>query len=359
MRKERVKTGILRRLLSSGKMLFAMVCALALASLMLLFLGYSPLEVYGVMLEKAAGSFDSVLRRAMILMLSGLAVAVPMKSGVFNMGGEGQILFGALAAAVVGSTDLGLPFGVHTLVTVLAAAGVGTALAAVPALLSIYRGASEVVVSIMMNSILALVATWLIMNPLKGSPYSPKTAEALPSAQIPGFGAQVDFSWGLVASVLLCVLAWVFLERTPKGLALKSSGLNVVTARYQGVNTNTMGLLGMLLGGAVAATGGAFEVLGGTRYVMDGYFLNFGYDGVAIAVMARSNPVGIIFSAVFVAAIRVGALAISRRTGLSTYYVTVLQGFMIAMLVVPYLAETVFGRLGKLFRGHGKKEVSQ
>lgn len=314
-------------------------------------------DIFRAMLEKALNGFDSVLRRAMILMLSGLAVAIPMKSGVLNMGGEGQLLFGALIAGAVGSTDLGLPAGVHMVVAVLAAALTGMALAAIPALLSTYRGASEVVVSIMMNSILSLIATWMVMNPFKGSPYSPKTADVLPTARIPGFGPSVDFSWGLVASVLLCIAAWVFLERTPKGLALKSSGLNATTSKYQGINTKMMGLLGMLLGGAMASTGGAFEVLGGYGHFMDGIFVNFGYDGVAIAIMAHNNPIGIIFSAIFISMIRVGSLVISRRTGLSTYYVTVLQGFIIALLVVPYLAEMVFGGLGKLFGGRGKTGV--
>ena len=355
MKKEQVRAGVLRQLANSGKMLFALVCALLLGSLLLVALGYSPVEVYLVMLEKAFGSFDSVLRRATILMLSGLAVAIPMKSGMLNMGGEGQVLFGALISAIVGSAELGLPAGVHMLVAIVAAAATGVFLAAIPAALSIYRGASEVVVCIMMNSILTLVGTWLIMNPFKGSLYEPKTPDVLPSARIPGFGVGVDASFGIFASLLLCVLAWVFLERSPRGLALKSSGLNATTARYQGINTKTMGMLGMLLGGAMAATGGAFEVLGGRLHVMDGYFLNFGYDGVAIAIMARNNPLGIIFSSIFVSMIRIGSLVISRKTGLSTYYVTVLQGFIIALLVVPYLAEMVFGGVGKLLRRRGKK----
>ncbi len=339
--KEVWKNSVAPKLLYFGKLIFAIACALIAGSILLICLSYNPLEVYGVIISKAASSFDVVLRRATILTLAGLAVAIPNKAGVLNMGGEGQIIFGALAAAVVGGMDIGLPAGLHALVAVLAAAIVGTALAFLPAALSLYRGASESVVGIMMNRVIALVATWLVMNPFKGSIHSPKTADVLATAKIPNVGGMA-FSWAYFVAIALCIIGWFLLERMTGGLSMKSAGLNPTAASFQGVNVKTMGLIGMLIGGAMAAVGGSFEILGGVNYYMDNYFNGFGYDGVAIAIMAGNNPIGVIFAALFMSVIRIGSLGLSRKLGLTTYYISVVQGFMIAFLVVPYFAEMTF-----------------
>lgn len=343
------KNNVAPKLLYFSKLLFAILCALVAGSILLICLGYNPFEVYGVMLSKAATSLDVVLRRATILTLAGLAVAIPNKAGVLNMGGEGQIIMGALVAAVVGGMDLGLPAGIHAIVAVLAAATVGVVLALLPAALSLYRGASESVVGIMMNRIIALVATWMVMNPFKGSVHSPKTADVLATAQIANVG-DAAFSWAYFVAIALCILGWFLLERMTKGLSMKSAGLSPTAASFQGINVKLMGLIGMLIGGAMAGIGGSFEILGGVNYYMDNYFTGFGYDGVAIAIMAGNNPIGVIFSALFMAIIRIGSLGLSRKIGLTTFYINVLQGFLIAFLVVPYLADITFGGIGNAFK---------
>lgn len=337
------------KLLYFSKLIFAIVLALVAGSILLLCLGYSPIEVYGVMINKAITSFDVVLRRATILTLAGLAVAIPNKAGVLNMGGEGQIIMGALVAAIVGGMDLGLPAGVHAAVAVLSAALVGVVLAFLPASLSLYRGASESVVGIMMNRIIALCATWLVTNPFKGSIYSPKTVDVLETAQIADVGS-FAFSWAYFITIAFCILGWFLLERTNKGLSMKAAGLNSTAASFQGINVKTMGIIGMLIGGAMAGVGGSFEILGGVNYYMDNYFTGFGYDGVAIAIMAGNNPIGVIFSGLFMAVIRIGSLGLSRKVGLTTYYINVLQGFLIAFLVVPYLADMTFGGMGNAWK---------
>lgn len=334
-----MKTGLQRIMNSSVlRALFSIVLALLLSSVFLIFLKASPLTVYSVMFQKAFKDFDLVLRRAMILMLSGLAVAIPLKSGMFNMGGEGQIVAGGLIAAVVGGMNLGLPPGIHTIVAIAAAVLVGTLLSGFSAVLSFKRNVNEVISTIMMNSIIGFVATWLVMNPFRGSEFSPSTKEVLVSARIPGFGS-LEFSWGLVISVLICVATWFFLERTPKGLELKAAGLNPEAARYQGINTVRMGMMGMLIGGAMAGLGGSLEVLGGSFVYTDEMFLQYGFDGIAIAFMAGNNPLGIIVSSIFMSMIRVGSLVVSRKTGVSTYYVSIFQGLVIALLVVPAIYE--------------------
>lgn len=337
-----------------ARILFSILLALVLSSIFLIFLKASPFEVYSVMAQKAIKSFDLVLRRSMILMLSGLAVAIPLKSGMFNMGGEGQIVAGGLVAAVVGGMDLGLPKGIHMVLAIAAALICGMMLSGFSAFLSFKRNVNEVISTIMMNSIVGYIATWLVMNPFRGSEFSPSTTQVLDSARIPGFKG-LEFSWGLFVALGICILTWFFLERTPKGLELKAAGLNPVTARYQGVNITTMGMLGMVLGGAAAGLGGALEVLGGSFVYTDEMFLQYGYDGIAIAFMAGNNPLGIIISSVFMSMVRIGSLVVSRKTGVSTYYVSIFQGLIIALLVVPAL----FDYFLLAFRSRKRKEVKQ
>lgn len=330
------------------KTAFAMLIAFTVGAVFLLCIGANPITVYGAILSKTFGSFDTTLRRAMPLMLTGLAVAIPLKAGSFNMGGEGQIIAGALTAAVIGSLDMGLPKGVHGLVAILAAMVVGASLAGVCGVLKMTRGANEVVTTLMLNNIVALLVTWLVLNPFKGTDYSPQSKKILATAEIPAIG-RLDISWGFFVALALCVFMAFFFARSRKGLEMRAAGANPIASGYLGINRNWIGLLGMLLGGAMAATGGALEVLGGQHVYFDEYFTNYGFDGIAIAYMAGGNPIGIIFTALIVAMIRVGALAISRKTGMSPYFVTMLQGIIIVLLVVPKFTELLSSRVKALF----------
>ena len=327
-------------LYSLSKTLFALAAAFVIGAIFLLVTGSNPLSIYGAIFSKAFGSFDTTLRRATPLMLSGLAVAIPMKTGMFNMGGEGQIIAGALTAAVVGSFDLGLPAGVHAMVAITASLLMGAILAGLPGLLKMTRSANEVVTTLMLNSVVAHVVTWLVLNPFKGTDYSPQSKKILETAEIASFGHS-DASWGLLISLAMCVLGWFLLYRTRLGMEMRAAGLSPLAARYQGVQNHVVGLFGMILGGALASMGGALEVLGGQHVYFDEFFTNYGFDGIAIAYMAGGNPLGIILTALIIAMIRVGALSVSRKTGMSPYFVTVLQGVIIILLVVPQLLDTL------------------
>ncbi|MEF2711158.1 MAG: ABC transporter permease [Oscillospiraceae bacterium] len=331
------------------KTLFALAAAFVIGAIFLLVAGADPLSIYGAIFAKAFGSFDTTLRRATPLMLSGLAVAIPLKTGMFNMGGEGQIIAGALAAAVVGSLDLGLPTGLHAAAAIAASLLIGALLAGLPGLLKITRGANEVVTTLMLNSVAAHLVTWLVLNPFKGTDYSPQSKKILQTAEIASFGDS-DASWGLLIALALCVLSWLFLYRTRLGLEMRAAGTAPLTARYQGIRNQVVGLLGMVLGGALASMGGALEVLGGQHVYFDEFFSNYGFDGIAIAYMAGGNPLGIVLTALVIAMIRVGALSVSRRTGMSPYFVTVLQGVIIILLVVPQLFDTLCADLKALTR---------
>lgn len=335
----------------------SLLLALLFGAIFILILGSNPIEVYGILFSKAFTSIGQVLRRSTVYIFTGLAVAIPVQTGVINMGGEGQVAAGALAAAVIGGS-ISLPGIIHPIACMLAAAAVGALLASVAAVMKVRFGSSEVVAGIMINYIVIYALQYLSMYTFRGSVTAPQTAPILDSAKIArAFGTE-QWSYGLFIALAVCILLAFVMKRTRLGLELKSSGLNPQAARYQGVNVKYMSILAMLIGGAMAGLGGSLEVLG-CRYVyMDNYFTNYGFDGIAVSYMARNSPLGIIVTAFLVSALKVGALAVDRQTNINIHFATALQGVIIALLVTPLIARRIVTGIRALLIPDRKAKVS-
>ena len=328
-----------------GSVALASVFALALGGLFLWSQGCSPLNAYEVMFSKALHSIDQVLRRMTPLMLTGLAVAIPQKTAMINLGGEGQIAIGGLIAALVGAYVI-LPFGIHPIVSIILAAAAGGAVAWLAAYLRVKFGAVEVVTTIMINYLITYALSYLTMYQLRASDNLQQTATILKTAQIAQPIQGQQWSWGLLVAIGICVAAKLFMDRTTVGLELKAAGLSPMTAKFQGVNINKMATLSMVIGGAMAGIGGSLEVLGGKHAYVHEYFINYGWDGVAISYMANGNPLGIIVTSFLISILLVGAISLDRRTGVSIYFSVALQGIIIIFMVSPYLITLI----GEKFR---------
>ena len=332
-----------------GRIVLACGLALVLGGLFLLTQGQSPIECYGVLFSKAFSSFDQVLRRMTPLILTALAVAIPQKTGMLNLGGEGQIALGGLAAALVGAY-VSLPADMHPIACMLAAAIAGAVAAWVAAILRTKFGATEAVTTIMINSVISYTLAYLTMYPLRASDTIPQTAAILKSAEIlqPVRGQQ--WSLGLFIAIFLGIAVKFFMDRTVLGLEMKSAGLSPLTAKFQGINIKRLAMLSMILGGAMAGVGGSLEVLGGKHAYLNEYFLNYGWDGVAISYMAAGNPIGIIVASLVMAMVRVGAAALDRKSGISIYFAVALQGIIIVLMVCPHLIKLISERFARLKR---------
>lgn len=339
---EETKIRLKWQLINMSYIVIAVVLALAVGGIFLALLGNNPFQAYAILFSKTFSSFGQVLRRTIVYIFTGLAVAIPIKTGILNMGGEGQVAAGAMAAAIIGT--LALPRGLHPAACMLAGMLVGGALAVIPAFYKVRRNSSEVVPAVMLNYIVVYLLQYLTMYTFRGSEYNPQTAEVLESARILRIG---QWSTGLFVAIAMSILFAFLMGNTRAGLEMRSAGLNPVAARYQGVRVGKMSVLAILLGGAMAGLGGSVEVLGGRYLYMDGYFANYGYDGIAVSYMARNNPLGIIFTAFLVSALKVGALALDRQTNITIHYATILQGMIIILLVSPYLVQSVFERIRK------------
>jgi simple sugar transport system permease protein len=297
----------------------ALLAALACASALILGYGQTPLHVYRLLVEGTLGSaygLGQVLFKATPLVFTGLAVAVPFRAGLFNVGAEGQAVLGAFAAAAVGAA---LPPSTPSLVALplclLASFAAGAAAGAVVGLLKAARGAHEVIVTIMLNFVI-IAALADAAKPL----YLRETVHTAPivvGAELPRASALLGALRGsaLNASLLLAlaaaaVVAWFF-ARTTAGFRLRAVGLGPEAAAAHGISVAREVVLAMALGGGLAALAGAGAVLGYKHYYEEGFSGGIGFVGIAVALLGQSHPAGIVLAALLFGALSQGGLAIN------------------------------------------------
>jgi len=322
----------------------AAVLALALSTVPLAWAGAPVLAAYGRLVQGALGSIFALtetLARATPLILTGLAAAVAFRAKLWNIGAEGQLYAGALAAAAVGSGAFGLPEGLLLPAVVLAGASAGALLLLGPALLKVRLGVDEVVTTLLLNFVVLLFVQMMLEGALQdpmgmGWPQSPPV---LPAAELPKLLPRTRLHVGLVLA--LAVLMWLYTQRTVWGFEARAVGANVEVARYAGMPVGRVFLRTALLSGGLAGLAGVSEVAGLKGYLTQDLSPGFGYAGIVVAMLAQLNPLGCIASALFVAAVFVGADSMSRALGVSSYLAnlivaTALLTMLLATLVTHY-----------------------
>ena len=277
------------------------------------------------------------------LILGGLSVALAFKGGLFNIGAQGQFLLGALGAVAVGVTVSSLP----PIVAIPLALGGGMLAGAlwgfIPGFLKAVSGAHEVVVTIMLNYIALAVVAWAVSGPLD-TPESPEPLTAsVGNAALPiliGRNGHI----GILLAFVAVAIVWWLLSRTTLGFEIRTVGTNLDAARYAGMHPRTLIILTMALAGLLAGTAGAVTVLGVTRNMNASFVTTVGFDSIAVALLARSSPVGVIFSALLFGSLRSGAALMQIRVGIPAELIDVLQAtillFLIANPVLRYLRRT-------------------
>lgn len=297
----------------------ALLIAAVVGDILILAFGQSPAQVFALLLEGTWGNaygLGQVIYKATTLIFTGLAVALGIRAGLFNIGAEGQLAMGGFCAAAMG---LALPAGMPALLAIplcfAAAALGGTAVASVPGVLKARFGASEVIVTIMLNFITLAFLNWMIATHLN-------VAESLHTPEI-NAGAVARLSSvfdGLRGSaanfVLLLALAsavfvgW-YLFRSRAGYELRAVGLQPDAAEYGGVKVGGVWLRAMLLSGALAGLGGTNYVMGYKKYYEEGFAAGAGFIGIAVALVGRNHPIGVVIAALLFATLSQGALAVN------------------------------------------------
>lgn len=335
MLERRLPVGVLRWVGATGLAAGALGLTLLAAGVVLALGGYSPLRAGTALVSGALGSPDAFLSvtlvRAVPLVLTGLAVSLAFRAGVWNIGAEGQLYAGALLGAAVGLVSPGLPAPLH-LPVLLLAAGLGGALwAAVPALLKTKLGVGEVVTTLVLNFVALNLTSWAVRGPLQENrgifPQSDQVAEA---ARLAPLWEGTRLHWGFPVAVAVAVLLWWVLKYTPVGFRLRAVGAAPNAARVAGrirVKPLTFGTF--LVSGMVAGLAGGVEVAGVTYALYEGLSPGHGYTAIAVALLARLNPLGVIISGTLFGGLEGGAGAMQRDVGIPAAWVRVIQAFVI------------------------------
>jgi simple sugar transport system permease protein len=278
----------------------------------------------------SAAGWAATLRETAPLLVTGLAVALAFRAGVWNIGAEGQLLAGALCATAVATRLFdGAPALLLLPAVVLAGAFGGALFGALAGLLRAARGVSEVISTILLNFVASSLVALAIHGPLQEAARAYPKSDPFPAAALlPSIGR---VHAGLLAALLLALLLHALLFRTPFGFRLRAVGLAPTAARFAGISPERIALSTLALSGALAGFAGAVEVAGVTGQLYEGLSAGTGYTAIAVALLARLHPLWVIPSALFFGALEAGAAAMQREAGVPAVVTQVVQGGVILL----------------------------
>ncbi|MDV3278625.1 MAG: ABC transporter permease [Nitrososphaerales archaeon] len=322
--------------------------------MLILISGFSPLTVFGVMIQGALGTEAGqsyVLTYAATLILSGLAFMIPGKAGIWNVGAQGQIYLGGIFATLV-ALFVPMPFVLWPVVAFLFGALFGAIWAFIPGVLETYRRASAIVTTILLNYVAQAMSSYILFNYVGRilpqtlvSNQTPLFSNLVTLPRIPGFSASIM----IFISILTAIAAWYFLNRTTLGYKIRAVGSSPMSAEAKGIDPRTMRIIAMAIGGLIAGLAGAGDILSRGNYVdqfPEGYFGGEGFAGIAVALVALNNPIAAIAAAFFFA-VMVAGTPFMGAEGLPRELVWAIQGLIILFTAMPYLSQLILKRTGR------------
>jgi len=302
-------------------------------------------DAYSALFQGAVGSrraISETLTLTTPLVLAGLSVAFAFKAGLFNIGAAGQIIMGTVFAGYVGFT-FDLPAPLHVALAVLAGFVGGALWAGLAGVLRATTGAHEVITTIMLNFIALRFLDWLLtttafLPPGRENPVSKRVAD---SARLPRFSDDLRVNAGILLAILAVILVWWVLRRSTLGFQVQALGLNQDAARYAGMRTGLLIVGAMAFAGGLSGLAGASVVLGITPLITGG-LPSTGYDAIAVALLGRSNPVGVFFAALLFGGMQAGALRMQAATSTPVDIVVVIQALIIMFVAAPMLVRAIY-----------------
>ncbi len=295
-------------------------------------------------IRKAFYPFFESLVAATPYIFGGLAVALGFRAGLFNIGAEGQIFVGAIFAAFVGYSFKGLPAILHVPMAFLAGALGGGLWGFIPGWLKAKTGGHEVINTMMMNYIAFRLSDWLLTGPMKRpgtpNPVSPTIADSAKLYRF--FGDPIRLHLGFIIALGTAWLVYWFLFKTKWGFTLRAVGSNPHAARYAGMLVPLTIILAMSLSGALAGMAGANEVLGVNYNLAMAFSSGYGWDSIALALLGKSHPAGVVVSALLFGALRNGATNMQLKTDIPIDIISVLQAFILVFVAAPAVIRTIY-----------------
>ncbi|MBS3788698.1 ABC transporter permease [Candidatus Bipolaricaulota bacterium] len=327
--------------------LVAILIAFAIGGIVITSLGTNPFAFFSRMLSLNFGSMRGIsqmIYRATPYFFTAMALSFAFKAGLFNIGAEGQMFVGGLALAWVGFTFTWLPFPILFILCLVAGFLGGALWGAIPGYLKVKRGAHEVITTIMMNFIAIALVQYIVqnhfMNPDWGIPHTPTVAEGAyaPSLGkiIPWFPAGTRANIMFLVAIILAGLTLVLLQRTKLGYEIRATGLNPNSAEYAGINISSRTVMTMAISGGFAGMATANFILGpGSHYFLKSEYGGIGFSGIAVGLLGRNNPLGIILAAILFGFLENGALGVQLYfPNVPRQIVEIMQAIILIVLVI-------------------------
>ncbi|MBN9652908.1 ABC transporter permease [Halobacillus sp. GSS1] len=333
--------------------IISVLLGLISGAIIMLIFGYNPLAGFAALWNGAFGDayfFGETIRQVTPYILSGLAVAFALRSGLLNIGVEGQVFMGWLASVWIG-ISFELPMILHLPLAILAAAVAGAFWGFIPGLLKAKLGVHEVIVTIMMNYIALYLSNSIVRNLLSdGADRTENVAEtaSLQSTWLAEMTFYSRIHYGFIVALLMALIMWFIINRTTTGFELRSVGFNQHASKYAGMNVSKNIILAMVISGAFAGLAGAMEGLGtfGFMSIKSG-FTNIGFDGIAVALLGANTAFGVILAAFLFGILKIGALNMPTAAGVPTELVEIIIALIIFFVASSYMIRWVILRFKK------------
>lgn len=318
--------------------------AIVISGIIMALCGYNPFEAFGAMFVGAFGSQRAIaqtLTQATPLIFTGLAFTFAKKATLINLGIEGQLQMGAMAAAIVGAIDLGLPMALHLPLALVAGMIAGGLYAGFVGFLKVKFGSNEVIATIMLNSIAIYFVSYLANYPLKVEGAVAQTSKVMETAMLPRIFSKYQLTLAIFIAIAACILVKYFMQKTRLGYEMRCVGMNSTAAETAGIKIGKIMMIAMFISGAIAGLAGAGQVLGVDRRFIDGFSPGYGFDGIAVAALAADNPIGVIFAGIIFGALRAGSMVLNRTTNIPTDFVNVIQALVVLFVAAPMLVKAI------------------
>ena len=323
-----------------------------------------PLAAYRSLLEGAFGSAKGIANMivaATPLMLTGLAVGVGLKAGLFNIGATGQVLLGGFTASLVGAQFAGAPPALAIPLAVVGGILAGALAGFIPGFLKAYTGAHEVVTTIMLNALIQLIVSGLVNDLFRAPGFSFARTAPVGTAELVGVGGTTLHVGVLIAFACIPISYWL-LWRTTVGFEIRAVGANPTAARYAGMSPRRMIILTMSLCGVFAGLAGTVEILR-LGYYPAIFGTSIGFDGITVALLGRAHPFGIMLAALLLGAMRAGAPLMQIQAQVPVEIIDVIQGVILVFLAAEVVVRRIFrltavagaGELQTITRSYGEK----
>lgn len=331
----------------------AILTAIVLGGIIIFSVGGNPFLAYAGLIQGSFGSARALSETtvwATPYIFAGLAVALAFKGGLFNIGAEGQLALGAVCTALIGYAlpewlGIDIPTIIHLPLAIIVGMAAGAFWAAIVGFLKAYTGGHEVINTIMMNYIALNTISYLLNGPMKDRDPNnviARTPLIAESARMPVIIDGLRFHWGFVLALLAAFLVWWMLSKSTLGFEIRTVGLNPDAAKYAGINVKRIIVLTMALSGMLAGMAGALEVTGLNYRHELGFSIGYGFDAIAIALLGKSHPLGVVLAAILFAAMRNGATRMQFLTQLPIDLISMLQALILLFVAADAIIRYIY-----------------